>query len=187
MDLPDWEQCLVRSNEVDYLVTDTAVKEPAPSWSDYFHLLHFALPRYDFVLTDLPEVIDAAAAEIVRTARAVYMVTTPELPSLALSRQRCLDLAGWGVESDRLFAILNRWHEYDLPAGDVEKVLHHPVAATVCDDNRVLQKAIAEGKMLGTDNDLGAAFLKFACMLAGENYTDKNKQKAGLFHLFRAS
>jgi hypothetical protein len=41
--------------------------------------------------------------------------------------------------------------------------------------------------MLGADNDLGAAFLKLACMLAGETYTDKNKQKAGLFNLFRAS
>ena len=187
MELPDWEQCLVRSNGVDYLVTNTAVKEPAPSWSDYFQLLRFVLPRYDFVLADLPEVIDAATAEIVRTADAVYMVTTPELPSLALSRQRCQDLVGWGVEGERLFAILNRWHEYDLPAGDVEKVLHHPVAATVGDDNRMVQKAIAEGKMLGADNDLGAAFLKLACMLAGETYTDKNKQKAGLFNLFRAS
>jgi pilus assembly protein CpaE len=181
----DWDRCLVRAAGVDYLVTDTAVKEPVPGWSDYYQLLRFALPRYDLVLADLPEVVNTATAEIVRTARAVYVVTTPELPSLALARQRCQELARWGVDDGCLFAILNRWHKHGLTADDVEKILLHPVAATIGNDYRTIQRAITEARALDIDNDLGAAFLEFACMLVGQ--TNTNKPKVSRFHLFRAS
>lgn len=185
LEVTDWDRCLVRAAGVDYLVTDTAVKEPIPGWSDYYQLLQFVLPRYDLVLVDLPEVVNPATAETVRTAEAVYLVTTPELPSLSLARQRCQELAHWGVEDGRLFAILNRWHKHDLSAIDVEKILRHPVAATIRNDYKMVQRVISESRMLDTDNDLGAAYLDFACLLAGEVNTAKPKN--GRFSLFRAS
>jgi Flp pilus assembly CpaE family ATPase len=143
------------------------------------------LPRYDFVLVDLPEVVNPATAETVRTARAVYVVTTPELPSLSLARQRFQELTAWGVSDARLFAVLNRWHKHDLSADDVERILRHPVAATIRNDYRLVQRLISEARSLEIDNDLGAAFLQFACELAGEVNTNKPKPKG--FHLFRAS
>ena len=187
MELTEWDRYLVRAAGVDYLVTDTAVKEPVPGWSDYYQLLRFVLPRYDVVLADLPEVVNAATAEIVRTASSVYLVTTPELPSLALAQQRCQELTRWGVEGPRLFAILNRWHKHELSAGDVEKILHHPVAATIRNDYRVVQRFITEARALDVDNDLGAAFLDFACKLVGEESSVTVRPKTGRFHLFRAS
>jgi Flp pilus assembly CpaE family ATPase len=135
----------------------------------------------------LPEVVNTATAEIVRTASAVYLVTTPELPSLTLAQQRCQELARWGVEDARVFAVLNRWHKHDLSADDVEKILQHPVAATIRNDYRIVQRVISEARALDTSNDLGAAFLEFACMLAGEDNTVLVKPKTGRFHLFRAS
>jgi pilus assembly protein CpaE len=185
LELPDWDRCLVRAAGVDYLVTDPAVKEPVPGWSDYYQLLRFVLPRYDVVLVDLPEVVNSATAETVRTAHAVYLVTTSELTSLALARQRCQELARWGVEDDRLFAILNRWHKHELSPDDVEKILQHPVAATIRNDYKMVQRLISESRPLDTDNDLGAAFLEFACLLAGE--TNTNRPKVNRFSLFRAS
>ncbi len=185
LEVMEWDRCLVRAAGVDYLVTDTAVKEPVPGWSDYYQLLRFVLPRYDAVLVDLPEVVNAATAEAVRSAHAVYLVTTPELPSLALARQRCQELARWGVEDDRLFAILNRWHKHDLSADDVENILHHPVAATIRNDYKMVQRLITESRALDTDNDLGVAFLDFACRLSGEPIAEK--PKASRFSLFRAS
>ena len=185
LEVMDWDRCLVRAGGVDYLVTDTSVKEPVPGWSDYYQLLQFVLPRYDYILVDLPEVVNAATAELVRTAHAVYLVTTPELPSLSLARQRCLELARWGVEDGRLFAVLNRWHKHDLSAIDVEKILHHPVAATIRNDYKMVQRVISEARIPDPENDLGAAYLDFACALAGE--TNMHKPKAGRFSLFRAS
>jgi Mrp family chromosome partitioning ATPase len=187
MELPDWERCLVRSNEVDYVVTDTAAKEPIPTWSDYFQLLRFVLPRYDLVLVDLPEVVNSATAEVVRTACAVYLVTTPELPSLALAQQRFQELARWGVEQARQFAILNRWHKYDPTPADVAEILTHPVAAVVRNDYRAVQRVITESKVLGVDNEVGAAFLDFAYVLTGETNPNANTPKTSRLRLFRAS
>jgi Flp pilus assembly CpaE family ATPase len=169
------------------VVTDTAAKEPIPTWSDYFQLLRFVLPRYDLVLVDLPEVVNTATAEVVRTARAVYLVTTPELPSLALAQQRFHELARWGVEETRQFAVLNRWHKHDPMPTDVAEILNHPVAAVVGNDYRAVQRVITKSKLLGVDNDVGAAFRDFAYVLAGEPNPHANKPKAGRLRLFRAS
>jgi hypothetical protein len=49
----------------------------------------------------------------------------------------------------------------------------------------MVQRVISESKVLDTDNDLGAAYMDFACLLAGEVNTTKPKN--GRFSLFRAS
>ena len=185
MDVTDWDRCLVRASGVDYLVTDTSIKEPVPGWSDYYQLLRFVLPRYDFVMVDLPEVVNSATAEVVRTAHAVYLVTTPELPSLSLARQRCQELARWGVEDGRLFAILNRWQKDGLSSLDVEKILQHPVAATIRNDYKMAQRVISEARVPEADNEFGFAYMDFACALAGEE--NPIKPKVQRFSLFRVS
>jgi septum site-determining protein MinD len=185
LELPDWERYLVRACGVDYLVTDTDLKEPVPSWADYYQLLRFVLPRYDMVLVDLPEVVNSATAEPVRTASAVYVITTPELPSLALSRQRCRELLHWGVEDRRLFVILTRWHKHDLAADDVEKILQHPVAAIIRNDYQVVQRAITEGKPLNPEEGAGADYMTLARLLAGESPVQE-KPKPSRFSFLRA-
>jgi MinD-like ATPase involved in chromosome partitioning or flagellar assembly len=182
LDAMEWERYLVRARGVDYVVTDTNLKAPAPAWSDYYHLLHFALPRYDLTLVDLPELVDTATAEAVRMARAVYVVTTPELPSLALTRQRLRDLQDWGVEDGRVFVIVTRWHKHALAAGDVETILQHPVAATVRNDHRVVQRAITQSGKLDTEVDAGADYLAFARSLVGEA---ANKPRPGRLSFLR--
>jgi len=169
MEVQHWQRYLLSTCGVDYLVTDTELKEPVPTWAEYYQLLRFVLPRYDLVMVDLPEIVNSATAEPVRTANAVYVVTTPELPSLALSRQRCRELLHWGVEDRRLFVILTRWHKYDLAAGDVEKILQHPVAAIIRNDYQVVQKAVTEGKPLNPEEGAGADYMALARLLAGES------------------
>ena len=70
MDNLSWQRSVTSAGGVDFLLTDTAIKEPVPSWTHYFQILRFAVPKYDLVLVDLPEVINSATAEIVRRARA---------------------------------------------------------------------------------------------------------------------
>ena len=51
---------------------------------DCRRLLGFARERYDFVVADLPEIVNDATEAIVREAMAVFVVCTPEIPSLFL-------------------------------------------------------------------------------------------------------
>ena len=55
----------------------------------YRRLLTFTRVRYEHVVFDLPEVVNHATEAIVSGAKAVYVVCTPEVPSLMLARKRC--------------------------------------------------------------------------------------------------
>ncbi len=75
LDKLSWERYVISAGGVDFLLTNTAVKEPVPAWTHYFQVLRFAAPKYDLMMADLPEVVNSATAEIVRRARAVYRLS----------------------------------------------------------------------------------------------------------------
>ncbi len=180
MDPRFWEQHVVSAHGVDFLLTDPSLKDPIPSWTHYYQLLRFAAPRYGLVMVDLPEVVNSATAETVRTARTIYVVSTPEVPSLTLARQRCQELERWGVESGRIQVLLNRWHKQDMSTGDAEEVLEHSVGMCFRNDYRTLQQAIMRASPVDTDSELGTSYLKFARALTGTQ-----PAKKGLMDLFR--
>jgi MinD-like ATPase involved in chromosome partitioning or flagellar assembly len=169
-----WDRYIVSAGGVDFLLTNTAVKEPVPAWTHYFLLLRFVAPKYDLVMVDLPEVVNTATAEAVRRARAVYVVSTPDAAALKLSQQRCHELEGWGVERGRIQALLNRGHKSDIGPKDAEKILEHPVAATFPNDYKIVRKAIADGSFIELRSDLGRAYLTFAGMLLGAEMEKKS-------------
>jgi Flp pilus assembly CpaE family ATPase len=152
---------------VDFLLTNTAVKEPVPAWTNYFRLLRFAAPKYDLMMVDLPEVVNTATAEAVRRSRAIYVVSTPEFSSLKLAQQRCKELENWGVEHGRIQALLNRGHKNDMGAKDAEEILECPVAATFPNDYKAMRKAGANGGFIEGRSELGQAYLSFGKMIAG--------------------
>jgi len=162
-----WQQYVTAAGGVDFLLTNTAIKEPIPEWTHYFQMLRFATPKYDFVMVDLPEVVNKATAEAVRRARTVYVVSTPDFAALKLSKQRCHELEHWGVEPGRIRALLNRGHRSDIGAKDAENMLECPVAATFPNDYKAVRRAMAEGGYVDTRSDLGEAYLAFSKMLMG--------------------
>jgi len=162
-----WQRYVTSAVGVDFLLTNTAVKEPVPSWTHYFHLLRFAAPKYDLTMVDLPEVVNTATAEVVRRARAVYVVATPEFASLKLAQQRCQELENWGVDRGRIQALLNRGHKNDIDAKDAEKMLGCPVAASFPNDYKTIRRATTEGSFIDMRSDLGQAYLNFSRTLTG--------------------
>jgi Flp pilus assembly CpaE family ATPase len=176
----DWQRLVTSVGGVDFLLTNTVLKEPVPTWTHYLQLLRFAAPKYDFMLADLPEVVNPATAELVRRARAVYVVSTPEFPSLKLSKQRCLELANWGVDRERIQVLLNRGIKSDIGAKEAERILEYPVAMTFPNDYKTVQRAIRDAGIIDTRSELGEAYLRFSKMLTGAAATEK-KSFMGLF------
>ena len=180
MDPRFWAQHVVTSHGVDFLLSDPALKEPIPSWTHYYQLLRFATPRYALILVDLPEVVNSATAETVRTARSVYVVSTPELASLRLAAQRCQELERWHVPSDRIQVILNRWHRSDMSTQEAEEILGRPVAFRFRNDYRALQQAIMKAGPVDPSSELGEDYVKFARLVTGTQ-----PAKKGIMGLFR--
>src|SRR5919108_396102 len=95
-------------------------RRPLPSWVSYHHLLDFAAPRYDHVLIDLPEVTNDATVETVRRAKQVYLVCTPEIPSLGLAPQRLAELTSRSIPAEKIQIVVNRWHAGEIKAAEIE-------------------------------------------------------------------
>jgi Flp pilus assembly CpaE family ATPase len=180
VDNMSWQRYVMPAGGVDFLLTNTMIKEPVPSWTHYFQLLRFAIPKYDFVMADLPEVVNSATAEIVRRAREVYVVSTPELSSLKLSKQRCQELAHWGVDRGRIQVLLNRGHKNDIGQKEAQQILDCPVAATFPNDYKTVRLAASDGSFVDKRSDLGKAYLAFSRMLVGEE-----TEKKSFMDLFR--
>jgi Flp pilus assembly CpaE family ATPase len=174
-----WQGFVTSAGGVDFLFTKAASKTPVPSWTHYFQILRFAARKYDLIMADLPEVVNSATAEIVRRARAVYVVSTPEFASLKLSQQRCEELRTWGIDRARIHALLNRGHKSDISAREAAEILGCPVAATFPNDYKALKRATTDAALIDKRSDLGEAYLAFSKMLTGAE--GEKKSFMGLF------
>lgn len=167
LDYSSWLKYVVSSNSTDYLLADRIKKSPLPSWMHYHQLLRFASSRYDATIIDLPEVVNEATEEIVQYAQWTFVVCTPELASLTLAEQRLQELKAHGAPPERLRVVLNRWHRNEMKPEDVAQLLGHPVSFVVRNDYRAISKAIASGKPVSVDSELGRSYLEFATKLVG--------------------
>lgn len=168
LDYSAWTQYVVKAAGLDALLTDRAKTRPLPSWMNYHQLLRFALGRYDHVVADLPEVINDATEELVRSAHAILVVCTPEVLSLTLARHRLDELHRRQIPPERVHVILNRWHSHDMKPEEAEEFLKHKVVAALPNDYKSVNDAILHGTLVPSESELGRNIAAVAKWLAGE-------------------
>lgn len=151
----------------DVLLSDPARRGPLPTWGQFYQLLRFVQSRYEFVLADLPEVVNQATAEIVRNARGVVLVCTPELPSIKLAAIRCAELEECEVPQERIHVVLNRFERGGLSVADAEAALERPVFATLPNDYARLRNAMLESRVVAEDSPFGKGSRALAEKLGG--------------------
>lgn len=160
-----WSQQVVEIGNVELMPSRRESSGPLPQWYEYSRLLRHTSSRYDMVLVDLPEVVNDATAEVVRMARAVYVVTTPELPSLQLARSRISELEQMLDDTERIRIIVNRWHRNDVHPRDVANALRRPVEAVLPNDYMSVKKAILRNGYVDGKTSLGEAYRALAGFL----------------------
>jgi Flp pilus assembly CpaE family ATPase len=126
-----------------------------------------SLALYDMVLADLPELVNPATAEIVRSARYIMMVTTQEVLPLKMVERRMRELIEWGVPRDRIKILVNRWHRKEINQQEIEKFLKQPVYATFANDFPTVRRATMDGGPVSGSSGLGGSFQAFAQKLSG--------------------
>lgn len=163
-----WRQHVNEVHGFDIMPSRRESVRPLPEWYQYGRLLRFAAPRYDLTIVDLPEIINEATTEVVRLARVVYVVTTPELPALQLARSRIAELDEVLDDPDRVRIIVNRWHRSDVHPSDVSRALHRSVEAVLPNDYLSVKKAILGSSCVDRNTGLGRAYHALAGFLIGE-------------------
>jgi pilus assembly protein CpaE len=141
---------------------------PQASPWDYRRLLMFTRLRYEHVIFDLPEVVNAATEAIVSNAKTIYVVCTPEVPSLMLARKRCAGLMERGVSADCLKIVLNRYSKDGPDPAAVGEILGYPVSQVIPNDYKSLWDANLKRSLVSDQSAVGRACEAFACSLAGQ-------------------
>ncbi len=143
-----WQQTRAEIAGVHLLLANPGRRGPVPSWGDYYQLLYAMQKDYDYIVVDMPEVVNDATAEIVRTARGVFIVCEPELPSLKLAKHRCVELEACGMSRDNIHVVVNRWERNRVKIEDVEAATGRPVFATIPNDYSHVKNAVLQSRLV---------------------------------------
>ncbi len=165
--LVEWNHYYVNAFGMHMLLADPAHRGPLPSWAGYYKLLRFLQGQYDFLFFDLPEVVNEATAEVVKSARAIFIVCTPEVPSLKMASQRNAELEACEVPAGNIHMILNRWERGGLSLQDVEKVLGRPVFGTLPNDYSGVRESILESRLVSSESPFAEGCRVLARKLSG--------------------
>jgi pilus assembly protein CpaE len=142
-------------------------------------ILEFTRLHYDWVILDLPSVFHRVSLLTLSEADQAFLVSTPELPSMHLTRKAVNLLGQLGFTKDRFHVVVNRVTRRDgISGSDIEKIFNCPVQASFPNDYFSLHRVVTLGKALEGDTELGKAIEALAGRLAG--VVSGPRQKSGL-------
>ena len=153
----EWRQVTAQLKGLDLLLSNPSRHGRLPSWADYYQLLLFVQKQYDYIVVDLPEVINQATAEFVRNARAVFVVCQPELPSVRMAKIRRTELETCEIPADNVKVLVNRWERGQLKVETIEKAVDGKVFATLPNDYREVRNAILEMRLASPSSSFSKA------------------------------
>jgi pilus assembly protein CpaE len=157
-----WPKLVHSVGDLDILVTGV----PKPGFriesAQIHYLLEFVRRNYQAVCLDLSGLLERYSIELMQESKRIFVVTTPELPSLHLAQQRIDFLRGLELEG-RVSLILNRTQRNPLiPTPEIEKMIGLPVAIEFPNDYKGVHKAFTEAKPIDPSSELGKRFQQFA-------------------------
>ena len=148
------------------------------------HLIEFARRHYKAICLDLSGILEKFSVELLHESKEIFLVCTPEVPSLHLAREKLHFLRGLELES-RVKALLNRAQRRSLiPVSEVEKVLGVPVYMSFPNDYLGVHRALTSGKHVSPASELGAGFSALAAAIRNGGHP-KAPTKTGLLDMLR--
>ena len=126
------------------------------------HLMEFMRRNYSVLCFDLSGNLEKYSLEIMQESKKIFLVCTPEIPSLHLAREKYVYLKQMDL-GDRVAVLLNRSQKRPLiTPQQIEQLLGLPVYMTFPNDYHGVQRAVTEGRWVETGSDLGKQFNSLA-------------------------
>ena len=141
-------------------------------------LLEYARVVYEAVVVDLPSAYERISLATLGDADLIFIVCTPELPSLHMTRKCLVFLDQMGFNRERFRVVVNRISRRDeLSRQDMEKVFNFPVHCTFPDDYATVHRALTAGKPMPPTCDLGKHIHRFCQNLLAPSQGEERKKK----------
>ncbi len=130
------------------------------------HLMEFMRRNYTALCFDMSGNLERYSLEIMHESKRIFLVCTPEIPSLHLAREKYLYLKQLDL-GERVSVILNRCPKRSLISPQqIEQLLGVPIYMTFPNDYQGVQRAMTAGRWVDSGSELGRQFTSLAqCML----------------------
>jgi pilus assembly protein CpaE len=168
LDVALWNSLTVNYGGVDILPSPAAPYADALDATRLRVLIDHARGLYDWVILDLPAVFNRTSLIAISECERAILVSTPELPSLHLTRKALTLLDQLGFPKDRFHVLVNRVDRRDeIGSANMEKLFGCPIHASLPNDYFSLHRVVTLGQPLGNEGELGKAIESVASRLCG--------------------
>lgn len=126
------------------------------------HMMEFMRRNYKALCFDLSGNLEKYSLEIMHESKKIFLVCTPEIPSLHLAREKYLYLKHLDLQ-DRVCVLLNRCHKRPMiTAEQIEELIGVPVQMTFPNDYQGVHRALTFGRWVESGSELGKQFTNLA-------------------------
>jgi pilus assembly protein CpaE len=167
-DLDDetWNRVVRSVGNIDLLLSGAPHVGEAISGQQLTRLIEFSRRNYDVIGVDLSDSLNETSVAVLREANQIFLVTTPELPSLRMARLKALLLQKLEL-FDKVSLLVNRaTKRMELDLEEIEKTVGLPVFMSFPCDYANVSKAIQNGqpatKLSGAAHEFAEKLLKAA-------------------------
>ena len=147
-------------------------------------LVAFMRRNYKVLCFDLSGNLERYSIELMQESKRVFMVCTPEVPSLHLAREKLRFLRKIELDS-RVSILLNRVPKKPvLTKNQVEDILGVAVSTVFPNDYHRANSAMTKGTVVALASELGRAIAQFADSLVDEKPPDRVNGKRKFLEFF---
>jgi pilus assembly protein CpaE len=162
MDDALWQQLVTKRGRMDVLHAGKINPGVRMEGSQVRHMIEYARKTYKSICVDLSGNMEKYSMEIMRESKRIFLVCTPEIPSLHLAREKFLFLEHMDL-ADRVSILLNRMTKNPvISPQQIETLLGMPVAMTLPNDYSGVHRAVTSGKEVDPTSELGRHFTHLA-------------------------
>ncbi|MCC7496549.1 MAG: hypothetical protein IT160_03155 [Bryobacterales bacterium] len=162
MDEAMWPQLVTKLDNLDVLHAGKLNPGFRIEGPQIRYLLDFARRHYRAICVDLSGNMEKFSLEIMHEAKRVFLVCTPEIPSLHLAREKLGFLRSVDL-GDRVSLLVNRYHKRSvITPMQIEELLGVPVHMTFPNNYQGVHKALTAGKYVESGSDLGKQYTRLA-------------------------
>ena len=165
LDETNWPQLVTSISQMDVLHSGRLNPGYRIEVAQVRSMVEFARRNYQTVCVDLSGNMEKYSLEIMQESKRVFLVTTPEIASLHLARERYHYLRQLDL-GDRIQLVLNRSQKRaPISVGQIEDLLGLPVLASIPNDYQGVSRALTAGKPVDSNSELGQEFQRLAAAM----------------------
>lgn len=162
MDEALWPQMVTTIDKLDVMHAGRLNPDFRIEPSQISHLMDFMRRNYRVLCFDLSGNLEKYSLEIMHESKKIYLVCTPEIPSLHLAREKYLYLKQLELH-ERVCILLNRCQKRPLITPEqIEQLLGVPVTMTFPNDYQGVHRALTFGRWVDPASDLGKQYTLLA-------------------------